>query len=351
MRLGVWTPLPHTIPPEPAMDEAVRALGRRGSGFGETDKSFDFAVQVIRKAEAWGYETTLIAERFLGPDLESWILSSALAALTTRIEIMVAVHPGIVLPQVVAKMGASLDRVSGGRFALNVVNGWWPQEFNVFGNGAWIDEASGRYRRMDEFVRVIKGLWTEDRFSFAGEFYRVHDGALPIKTCRTPAPPIYAASRAEAGKNTIARDGDVWFVAYAPQYRLADENIVGIARDVAEMNERAARFGRRIGFGISAHVICADSLAAAETRVAALEAHGKTDRVAAVAAMALGPGLVGEPERIAERILHLDSLGVDCFMLHFHPMMEGLEIFTEKVMPLVRKGARESLRPLAASAE
>ena len=55
-----------------------------------------------------------------------------------------------------------------------------------------------------QFVRVIKGLWTEDRFSFAGEFYRVRDGELPIKTCRTPAPPIYAASRSEPSEDSRA---------------------------------------------------------------------------------------------------------------------------------------------------
>ena len=66
---------------------------------------------------------------------------------------MPAVHPGIVTPQVVAKMGASLDRISGGRFAINIVNGWFQQEFELFSNGAWIDASDARYRRMDEFVR------------------------------------------------------------------------------------------------------------------------------------------------------------------------------------------------------
>src|SRR5271154_486131 len=178
MKLGVWTPLPHTIRAEPRMAAAIAELQTRG-GEPRIDSSFKFAAETISWAETQGFETTLIAERFLGPDLEAWILSAALAAHTSKIELMTAVHPGIVTPQVVAKMGASLDRISGGRFAVNVVNGWFKEEFEQFSNGGSLEENDERrYRRMDEFIRVIKGLWTEDRFSFQGEFYRIEDGSL-----------------------------------------------------------------------------------------------------------------------------------------------------------------------------
>jgi len=88
-------------------------------------------------------------------------------------------------------MGATLDRVSGGRFAMNVVNGWWPEEFNTYGNGSWLAEADRRYRRMNEFVQVVKGLWTEEEFSFVGEFYRLDKASLPTKPVTRPNPPIY----------------------------------------------------------------------------------------------------------------------------------------------------------------
>ena len=73
---------------------------------------------------------------------------------------MVAVHPGMITPQVVAKMGASLDRISGGRFSIKIVNGWWQEEFDLFSNGTWIGDAE-RYPRMGEFIQVLKGLWTD----------------------------------------------------------------------------------------------------------------------------------------------------------------------------------------------
>ena len=99
------------------MERATAAL--KSAGAGASDGTFEFARDVVRRADELGFDTTLIAERFLGPDLEAWVLAAALAVVTRRIELMVAVHPGMVTPQVVAKMGASLDRISGGRFRGN----------------------------------------------------------------------------------------------------------------------------------------------------------------------------------------------------------------------------------------
>ena len=151
MRYGIWTPLPHTVRIEPAMADAIEDLTTPGAG-GGTDKSFQIAIELVRRAEALGFETTLIAERHLGPDLEAWILATAMIAHTKTMELMVAIHPGIILPQLAAKMGASLDRISGGRLAVNIVNGWYEEEFDIFSNGGWIDQSAARYRR-DGYLR------------------------------------------------------------------------------------------------------------------------------------------------------------------------------------------------------
>ncbi|MBM3485389.1 MAG: LLM class flavin-dependent oxidoreductase [Alphaproteobacteria bacterium] len=332
MKLGIWTPLPHTIRAEPEMDAAIAQLKTRGGPRTE-DPSFRFAIDIVRRAEAIGFETTLIAERLLGPDLEAWIVGAALARETRAIELMVAIHPGIVHPQMIAKMGAALDRVSAGRLALNIVNGWYKEEFELFGNGATLDAEDGRYRRMDEYIQVIKGLWTSESYTLDGEFYRARGASLPIKSVREPYPPIYAASRSPLGRDVVARTADVWFVTYEPYYGFAMQNLETIARDVADMKARAASYGRALGFGISAHVICAESLAAAEREAEALEAYGKRDPVSMVAARALGPGLVGTPDMIADRMRVLEAAGVEIFMIHFHPMREGLETFAREIMP------------------
>src|SRR5215203_5618102 len=176
MRLGLWAPLPHTILPEPVITEALHELGTDGLGL-PFDRSFTFVLDVVRRAEALGFDITLVAERLVARDLEAWVVSSALAALTSRIQIMTAVHPGIVAPQVVAKMGASLDRLSGGRFAINVIPG----------------------RRVEEC-----------------DFYVVEGGRLATRVMRRPRPPVYAASGSDAGKDIIARCCDTWFASVEP---------------------------------------------------------------------------------------------------------------------------------------
>jgi len=274
MKFGIWTPLPHTIRPEPRMDHAIAEIKSCASLAGRNDGSFEFACDAVRRADELGFDTTLIAERFLGPDLSAWVLASALAMVTRRIELMVAVHPGMVTPQVVAKMASSLDRISGGRCALNIVNGWWMEEFDLFSNGTWIGDAE-RYPRMGEYIQVIKGLWTDSDFNFDGTYYRAHvraaltgaDGKVVIpdrgdivaKASHLPHPPIYAASRSPQGKELIAQHGDVWFAEYKPGYRNFESNIERMAADVRAMDELAATYGRKLRYAINPQVMLRDA--------------------------------------------------------------------------------------------
>jgi FMNH2-dependent dimethyl sulfone monooxygenase len=336
MRFGVWTPLPHILRPEPRMEAAIRESGMRGVQNGP-DKAFDFAVDMIRRAEDLGFESTLIAERWLGTDHPAWILTAALAALTRKIELMVAVHPGIIAPQAVAKFTASLDRISGGRAALNIVNGWFKQEFETFGTGHLTPDEDARYRRMEEFVRVIHGMWGDDKFDFHGEFYKVEGQTSPLKPVQRPNPPIYAASRNDAGKETIARFGDNWFADYVADYRVWEQNAENAAIAIADMKARAARYGRKLGFSMSCHVICSHSTDDAIEQANQLEAHGKTNRIAWIASKALGTGFVGTPDTIVDRIQRFAAAGVETMMLQFHPMIEGMETFAREIMPLLDK--------------
>jgi dimethylsulfone monooxygenase len=344
MRYGVWTPLPHTIRPEPLMSQAITESGTRGLVAGP-DKAFRFAVDMLQRAEELGFETTLIAERWMGTDLSAWLLASALAPLTSRIELMVAVHPGIITPQAVAKLTVSLDRISGGRAALNIVNGWWKEEFETFGQVFWPQNDDARYRRMEEFVRVLRGMWDEDQFELAGEFYRVDRQGLPLKSVQLPHPPIYGGTRNAAGKEVIARYCDYLFVDYLLDYRLWEQSLERVAALISEMKSRAAQHARRVHFGMSCHVICADTQDAADELAVQLEEHGKANFLSSIAARALGPGLVGTPDMIARRIRAYETAGVGTLLLHFHPMMEGMERFARQVIPLVpsrpQRGGRD----------
>lgn len=350
MRYGVWTPLPHTIRPEPVMEAAIADASAAGRFDGE-DKAFRFAVDVIQRAEALGYETTLIAERWNGTDHPAWLLATALAALTRKIELMVAVHPGLVPPAIVAKFAASLDRISGGRAAINIVNGWWREEFDTYGAG-WIDDEAARYRRMGEYLDVVTGMLGEAPFSCKGEFYSISEAASWIKPVQRPHPPLYAGGRHEGSMNIIARCCDAWFVDTLTDFRTWDQNVARVSALIADMSARAARHGRTLAYGLSCHVICADTMAQAERQARDLEEHGKTSRIAFVAAKALGPGLVGPPEEIARRIALYEAAGVGTLMIHGHPMIDCIERVARDVIPLVPKmRACHDDRPTRSAAE
>ena len=331
MRLGLWAPLPHTIRPEPEIDLALEELGTQGLGLPQ-DRSFRFVLDTVLRAEELGFDITLVAERLVARDLEAWSISSALAVLTKRITIMTAAHPGIIQPQMVAKMGASVDRLSGGRFAVNVIPGNRPHEFELYGNGSWLTDQRQRYQRMEEFVAALDGLWTSESFSLDGAFFRIRDGKLATRPMSRPRPQIFAASGADLGKDVIARYCDTWFISHAPGLQAYESNAAAIAADINDMRERAGRHGRSPGYGLSTYVICAPTMEQAEAEAAEL------DRIpgATVAAKALGAGLVGTPQIIAQRIRRYEAMGLDCLMLQFHPMQQGLETFAREVMPLIR---------------
>lgn len=340
MRYGVWSPMYHCVQPEPALDAGVQQIATYGRA-GEPDLTLKFASDTLLRAEELGFDLSLVAQRWIGPNPDCMIQSTALATLTKRMHVMPAIHPGIMPPLTTAKMLTTLDRISSGRLAVNIVTGWFKEEFDSYGGGNWLDDEDARYRRVDEYLQVLKGMWTEPSFSFDGEFYKFSGARLPNRPAQRPYPPLYAASRHDPGKEIIARECDFWFVPVQPGIDRYEENFAVIAREVDGMRRRAARHNREIGFAISCHVMCAPTDQIAYDRAQALEAYGKESQFAAIAAKALGAGLYGSPERIARRLERYDGIGVSTLMLHFHPMIEGLETFAREVMPLIgASGAR-----------
>ncbi len=343
MRYGIWTPLPHTVQPEPDLDAAAAQLDTHGRS-GEPDLSLKFAADVLQRAEGYGFDLTLIAQRWLGNDPDCVILGTALAMMTKKMHIMPALHPGMIPPMMAAKMMSTLDRVSGGRACVNIVTGWWRDEFNQFTCGGYLDDEDARFRRVDEYIRVLKGMLSEPSYTLKGEFYDVENIQLLNRPAQRPHPPLFAASRHEQGKAAIARECDVWFVHVNPGIDRYEENFAAIARDVEDMRARAARHGNTLGFGISAHVLCAPTDAEAYERAMTLEKYGQESRLALIAAKALGAGLFGSPETIAKRLKRYELIGVDTLMLHFHPMVEGLDTFATEVMPLMGQSVPQAFR-------
>jgi len=138
------------------------------------EASWDYLSKLCIRAEEIGYDLTLVAELNLNdikgvtePALDAWSSAAALAAVTKKLEIMVAVRPNFHQPALFAKQAANIDRISGGRLALNVVSSWWADEATQY--GLQFDQHDDRYGRTNEWLQVVDGLWTQTPFNFTGE--------------------------------------------------------------------------------------------------------------------------------------------------------------------------------------
>ena len=189
---------------------------------------------------------------------------------------------------------------------------------------------------MDEFIQVIRGLWESDRFRLAVSIIASKKAGFHSSPVRTPHPPIYAASRSPEGE-TIARFCDHWFPPDLGDFRKPNETLAFVASEMDDMRSLAQSFGNKVGFGLSAHVVCENTEERAAEKAVTLEEHGRKARYNKSAVAALGACLVGTPQTIAERICAYEDAGLDLLLLQFNPMEEGLDRFLSEVLPLVEK--------------
>lgn len=313
------------------------------------DASWDYNRRLTQDAEAWGYDLTLIAELNMNdikgveqPTLDAWSTAAALAAVTEKLELMVAVRPNFHHPALFARAAANIDRIAGGRLSLNVVSSWWADEARQY--GLQFDQHDDRYARTTEWLQVVEGLWTEERFSFEGQFYRTEEAICAPKPAKPPV--VYAGGESEAAKSMIASRCDAYVMHGDP----ADV----IAPKIADMAaRREAAGGKPMQYGMAAYAIVRDSEAEAKreleriTTVSELPAgYANFDQWLsgtqleremklqeyAVSNRGLRPNLVGTPEQLKERIAEYEAAGLDLLLLQMSPQAEEMERFANQVM-------------------
>ncbi|MFF8451545.1 dimethylsulfone monooxygenase SfnG [Streptomyces leeuwenhoekii] len=329
-----------------------------------TDWGYDYNRELAVLAENSGFDYALSQVRYLagyGAEFqhESTSFSLALLLATQRLKVIAAVHPGLWHPGVLAKFGATADHLSGGRFAVNVVSGWFKDEFTALGE-PWL-EHDERYRRSEEFIRALRGIWTEDRTELAGDFYRVRDFSLKPKPLRLPGrphPEIFQGGNSTAARAMAGRVSD-WYFSNGTD---AD----GVTEQLADIRAFAAQAGRTPPkFGLNGFLIARDTEAEARDTLREIVAKADTPAVHGFRAAVqqagrstadgkgmwqdssfedlvqyndgFRTGLIGTPEQIAERIVAYKRLGVDLFLLGFLHYLEEVEYFGKRVLPLVRE--------------
>jgi dimethylsulfone monooxygenase len=294
---------------------------------GVQDPTWAEARRVTLRAEELGFAYNLVAARWYGPVLEPYTTTAALASITSRIHLITAVHSGLVQPQLVAKMGANIDQISGGRFHINLVSGSEDHQFqHVMYGGTWL-EHDERYVLSEEYIRQIKGMWSQQPYSDEGRYYQLADVDLQPKPVQRPVPTTFLGGSSEPAREVAAKECDWFFISF-----LEWDDILALK---ADMEQRAARHGRRLRFAISAMTMVRDTDAEAEAEIAALTEQAQTDRTVRVFVGALKAGLYGTPERIAERLNAFSRAGFEMSLFQSRDMSEDLERFAEQVVPLL----------------
>ena len=260
-----------------------------------------------------------------------------------------------------AKQIATMSQITNGRVAVNVVSGWFRGEFSAIGE-PWLDHDE-RYRRSEEFIRCLKGIWSEDSFSFAGDFYRFRDYAMQPKPM-SPLPEVFQGGSSRAARDMASRVSDWYFTnGNTPE---------NVKKQIDDIRAKSAQNGHSVRIGLNGFAIARSTEAEARRVLDDIVAQADPEAVNAFGhevknagkASPEGEGnwakssfedlvqyndgfktnLIGTPEQIAERIIALKATGVNLMLLAFLHFQEEVEYFGRHVIPLVREMEREQVK-------
>ena len=165
---------------------------------GEGQQIVESLRKVTSAAERLGYDSFWVMDHFhqienVGeanePMLEGWTTLGAIAGFTSKIRLGTLVTGNVYRhPSVLAKIGATLDVLSKGRLFMGIGAAWNDEESNAY--GIPFPSTKERFRRLEEAVQIIRLMWTEEKASFNGQFYKIHDAYCNPKPIQKPHPPI-----------------------------------------------------------------------------------------------------------------------------------------------------------------
>jgi dimethylsulfone monooxygenase len=332
-----------------------------------TDWSFDYNAALTRRAEALGFDLVFgLAQwtskggyggvsKYREDSLDPFIAVTALSSLTERILLISTIHVlfGPWHPLHVAKFGATIDHISGGRWGINVVTGYSPREARMFG-GQHI-EHDRRYEMAGEFTDMLCRLWgATDDLTLQGKFWSV-DQAFVTPKPRYGRPVLVNATGSPAGINYAAAHSDLVFIT-SPAGHEIDAALAALPAHNAAIKAVGAAYGRELRTIINPMIVCRETdrearryhqaiLDAADDGAISgfLAHHREGDAVAwkahGDAHRALGGNIqiIGSPEHVVDKLVGLKRAGCDGIQVAFFDFAPDLEFFGEMVLPLMQQ--------------
>ncbi|MDF2118495.1 LLM class flavin-dependent oxidoreductase [Roseiarcaceae bacterium H3SJ34-1] len=304
------------------------------------------------------------ATNFNGACYETYTWAAGVAGATRSANVFSTSHVPTLHPIVAAKQATTIDHISEGRFALNIVCGWFEPELEMF--GAPIMAHDERYAYATEWLEVVKLLWTSAKeFDYAGKYFRIRNGFHEPKPIQQPFPKLMNAGGSGIGRHFATKHCDMIFV------HIKGQDIAAARRDVEEVRELAqARYGRNIQVWANCYCAIGDTDKAAQEFIDwCVHKHGDWDAVdnvirslgiqtgvlppeqleAAKYHFIAGWGgfpLVGTARHVADKLAQLSEVGLDGVLLSWPRYEEGLRRFIAEVLPLTeRDGLRQRFEP------
>ncbi len=281
---------------------------------------------------------------------ETLTFAAGLAAITERITLFSTVHVPMVHPVFAAKALATIDHQSHGRAGLNIVCGWNPEEFGMFG----LPPIEDRYAQGREWFEIVSRIHAgEAAFDYSGQFYELRNVTGKPLPVQRPRPLTVNAAFSPPGRDFAANAADALLTSFV--------DIPKGREQIADIRGRAARAGREVGVLATCHVVCRPTQAQAEAyyehyAVAMEDTAGVDHHIGAKAKysgsheaeayqlhrkrFAGGAGtypLVGTARRIAEEMIRLAEAGFAGTTISFVNYESELPAFLDGVLPILKE--------------
>ncbi|HEY1823921.1 MAG TPA: LLM class flavin-dependent oxidoreductase [Trebonia sp.] len=295
------------------------------------------------------------ATNFNGAGFECFTWAAGQAAQTEKAGIFVTSHVPTIHPVMAAKQISTIDHISSGRVALNVVTGWNTAEIEMF--GAPLLPHDERYAVAQEWIDIVRAVWTRDEpFTFEGKYYHVKDAILRPKPVQQPYPALMNAGSSSAGRNFGARNCDVVFISSD----IGQKTPEGMAEKVAQFKRLAREeYDRDIQVWVNAYIVEGDTEAdanayldyyanqhgdweAAENLVNGLLGGSASYDPETMEQMKFhfiagwgGYPIVGTQAQVVDSLIALASTGLDGVLLSWPRYIEDMRRFQENTYPLL----------------
>lgn len=297
-------------------------------------RSWSQARDAARAFDDLGFDSVWVCDHLQGvplpqlPIFEAWSQLAAVGAVTERVQLGTLVTPPLFRnPGVFAKQVATVDHVSEGRVIVGLGAGWLQPEFESL--GLPFPSLGERMRALDELARVLKGLWSEERFSFEGRHFRLKDAVCEPKPVRRP-PLLVGGTGEKVLMGIVARHADLWNNMAIAQHQLGHK--------VEALRRRCDEEGRDFD-ELQISQQCVVVIAESEDEARASLAKAQKVYGGHMGAHLEEHGIWGTPERVVECLERHRQLGCNGFVIEFFGKDTRVpaQLFAERVIPALRR--------------